>query len=401
MTLALAMFMTLAFTGFLHAEYLTRQISINPLYDDVNPRINNSGQAVWIGNDENDDEIYFFNGVVTQRLTNDNLDVGAPEINDSGWLVWYGSDGGGDWEIFLYDGTSTTQLTNNSFYDSYPKINANGWVTWLGTYTPFAHQVYLYNGTEVQRITSSSYSSENVQINDNGWVVWDRNGQVWLFDGTQIVQISESGGTNPRINNNGWIVWQGTEPEGQQIYLYDGSAITLLMDPPAIEAGDARINDNGYVVWSARPQSTGTSYWRIFLYDGQSTIVLTDGQSNALYPEINNNGMVVWRGANDEHTSTEIYLADAENIVRLTNNNFADEFPQINNLGQVVWQAQVDDADYEIMLATEQAPGWGVGSTVEGTPPVGGSFRAANWLFLLLVPFGMLARRVLRPLKNG
>jgi hypothetical protein len=65
------------------------------------------------------------------------------------------------------------------------------------------------------------------------------------------------------------------------------------------------INDNGYVVW----RGTDNVFDKIFLYDGTSTIELTDDSSHGLGPWINANNDVTWWGRDYGAVGYEIFYA--------------------------------------------------------------------------------------------
>ncbi len=107
-------------TNFLTEEGRERLTNNNT--SDRDPQI--SGQNIaWIGNDGNDDEIYFYdhdNGSVTQLTDNDTYDSN-PYI-DGNNVVWASSDGS-DNEIYFYNGSETIQLTDNDVDDNNPQVS--------------------------------------------------------------------------------------------------------------------------------------------------------------------------------------------------------------------------------------------------------------------------------------
>ena len=87
---------------------------------DRNSQISGKNIA-WIGNDGNDDEIFFYNdenGSVIQLTDNQTYDSN-PQV-DGNSVVWSGSDGN-DREIYLYNGSETIQLTDNDVDDDNPQ----------------------------------------------------------------------------------------------------------------------------------------------------------------------------------------------------------------------------------------------------------------------------------------
>jgi len=96
-----------------------------------------------------------------------------------------------------------------------------------------------------------------------------------------------------------------------------------------------QINDNGYVVWRA-PVGVDDE---IFLYDGSTITQLTDNSYDDRGPKINDDGYVVWYGGEED---TEIFLYDGSTVIQLTDNSYDDLVPKINNDGYVVWYGELD-----------------------------------------------------------
>ena len=104
-----------------------------------------------------------------------------------------------------------------------------------------------------------------------------------------------------------------------------------------------QINDNGYVVW----QEWDGSDWEIFLYNGTTITQLTNNSYDDGYPQINKSGYVVWQEWDGE--DYEIFLYDGTTTKQITHNSYDDGYPQINKNGYVVWQ-EWDGSDSEIFL---------------------------------------------------
>ena len=78
-----------------------------------------------------------------------------------------------------------------------------------------------------------------------------------------------------------------------EIYLDNGITVTKLTDND-LHDQFAQINNNGYIVWQT---DTATSLTELFLYNGSTTIQLTNNKYFYYFsPKINNNGYVVWYG---------------------------------------------------------------------------------------------------------
>ena len=165
----------------------------------------------------------------------------------------------------------------------------------------------------------------------------------------KISQITNDsyGDYSSQINTNGYVVWYKDTGTTGAIFLYDGtSTIQLTNNSYLVYDKIPKINDNGNVVW----ERYDGSHSQIFLYDGTSTIQLSDNSYYNEYPQINNNGYLVWQG--HKGSDYEIFLYDGtgmRTIPLLTDHSYPNLYPQINNNGYVVWQGW-DGSDYEIFL---------------------------------------------------
>ena len=218
-----------------------------------------------------------------------------------------------------------TQLTHNTSYDDYPQINDDGYVVWNGCGT-----------------ADCSF------LGDGGF-------EIFLYNGTSTTQLTNDTYNDryPQINNNGHVVWQGgfrIEYVGgwwmitsyYDIFLYNGTSTIQLTDNDYHDQYP-QISDTGHVVWCG---DDGSDY-EIFLYDGTSTTQLTDNPYDDGYPQINNNGYVVWFGW--DGSDYEIFLYDGTSTTQLTDNAYDDGFEmsdnsydqvQINDSGYVVWHGK-------------------------------------------------------------
>jgi hypothetical protein len=107
-----------------------------------------------------------------------------------------------------------------------------------------------------------------------------------------------------------------------------------------------QISDNGDVVWI---RWDGTDY-EIFLFDSSTgtTTQLTKNDFDDRYPQINASGDVVWHGG-VMFDDLEIFLFNSSTgtTTQLTDNDLDDMDPQINDNGDLVWYV-MDGTDYEI-----------------------------------------------------
>lgn len=84
------------------------------------------------------------------------------------------------------------------------------------------------------------------------------------------------------------------------------------------------------------------------------TVAGIECSANTFYdsdPQLNNSGDVVWTGGylDDDGLRGEIFLYDGSSTVRLSDNPYQDVQPYLNDKGDVVWWER-DDSDYELFL---------------------------------------------------
>jgi len=144
-----------------------------------------------------------------------------------------------------------------------------------------------------------------------------------------------------QINANEYILWQNWDGSDQEIFLYDGTTMTKLAE----NGYYPQLNNNGEVVWETDTE--------IFIYDGVSIAQITDNSYFDVEPQINDNSDIAWHGGT-EYWNTEIFFYDGTTTVQLTNNSYSDGYSQggysqINNNGYVVWPG-FKGLDSEIFL---------------------------------------------------
>jgi hypothetical protein len=101
-------------------------------------------------------------------------------------VVWYGWDGN-EFEIFLWNGVSVQQLTDNNYQDYEPMIH-NGQMVWtIDDASRNSSQIVFWDGASVEQLTCD-YDTQNrhPQIHD-GKVVWESSdgtdSEIFFWDG--------------------------------------------------------------------------------------------------------------------------------------------------------------------------------------------------------------------------
>jgi hypothetical protein len=259
------------------------------LAKDKIPSINDSSHVVWHRCELYDSEIFLFDGISISQLTHNAWDDTRPRINNKDHVVWEGNYAAGDKEIFLFNGSQTIQITDNDTEDSNPEINNSDHVVWAG-FDGNDSEIFLYRDFETIQLTDNEHEDISPDINDKGQIVWcshDGNDkEILLSDTSQTIQLTVNDRDDcfPAINNNGQVVWTG----------YDGN--------------DGKSGEFDF----RRDGNYRFNEFEIFLFDGFKIMELTNNSRNDTFPAINNSGVIVWEGADDDRRYTfndEIYIA--------------------------------------------------------------------------------------------
>ncbi|MEM7758357.1 MAG: carbohydrate-binding protein, partial [Cyanobacteria bacterium P01_A01_bin.40] len=334
-----------------NANFLT-----NNNTSDRDPRIYGQNIA-WIGNDGNDDEIYFYdheNGRVIQLTDNDTYDSN-PDI-DGNNVVWASNDGN-DNEIYFYNGSTTIQLTDNDVDDNNPQIS-NGNVAWLSyegesNYRYYAdNAIYLYDGTNTTRLTDADSVKNDFTLEGDSLVWSDYDGkdsEIYFYDGANTTQltINAISDYSPQISGNN-IVWSAYDDNDSEIYLYNGSEIIQVTDNDSDDSSP-QIDGNN-IVWSN--YNEGDS--EIYFYNGSEVVRVSDNELSDYNPQISGNN-IVWSAydGNDD----EIYFYNGSDITQLTDNDTYDSNPQIDG-NNIAWSGYgADDSEIYLNYVPNLAPG--------------------------------------------
>ena len=297
--------------------------------------INAAGQVVWQQFDGKRWQIWTSNadGTSVRQITNSAFQSWHPDISDSGRIVWDQFDGE-DYEIYSanVDGSSLVRITNNTHNgvgqprdDVWPRINAAGRVVWMG-----------YNGSN--------------------WAIFSANA-----DGSGLVQVSNTGYENeyPQINSAGKVVWQAWLSDWQcELFMANanGTGVQQLTSTGTLNWWP-QINSHNDLVWMQRGNK-----WQIMrrLASGTTT-ALTDGNTNAGYPVIDDNGRVAWQGFDAAHW--QIYLYQNDLLYQVTSTAYDNHAPALASGGSLAWHGQAalgnpNDPNYpgpttEIFTATD------------------------------------------------
>ncbi|MEW6536883.1 MAG: hypothetical protein AB1454_14830 [Candidatus Auribacterota bacterium] len=153
-----------------------------------------------------------------------------------------------------------------------------------------------------------------------------------------------------RIRAFDGLAW-GDWEELSNIYVINTYVIQQLA---YLDVFDPDINNTGMVVWRGDLFDNSIHIASdTYLFNTITTVQLTDFTLFTTSPRINDNGMIIWAASDNldgsAHTGsdTEIYVYDGSAITRLTDNSYDDNTPAMNNSGTIVWSGW-DGTDYEI-----------------------------------------------------
>lgn len=206
-----------------------------------------SGQnVVWngVGN-----TIYLYDGTSTTTLP----DTGVSPHVSGNQVVWESYTGGRKDQINLYDGNSISQIVNNDTVWLQGFFDGNVvWTQWDGN----DYELFRYDGNTTLQITDNDFndrlSSNSVPgsstalsstavdgSGDN--LVWssyvDDNWEIFYYDGTQTIQITDNDidDLNPKISGDR-VVWS-TGGTTSDVFLYEPS-VNSAPDPDSVEFSD-------------------------------------------------------------------------------------------------------------------------------------------------------------------
>ncbi len=365
-------------------------ISDNTL-NNYNPQISGDN-VVWQVYDGNDNEIYFYNGSETTRLTDNDYVDESPKISGDN-VVWQVYDGI-DYEIYSYNGSETTRLTDNDYWDYDPQISGNN-VVWAG-HDGYDYEIYSYNGSETTRLTDNDYWDYDPQISGNN-VVWQgyvgNDHEIYFYNGTNGIttQLTDNdySDESPRISGNN-VVWRGYDGYDYEIYFYNGTTTQLT--------------DNDY--WDESPQISGNNVvWMgyddhgdftgdndIYLYNISSgeTINLSEPKGKEDYvndsePQISGDKVVWVRYVNDPPIANDDTLGGT--FLPNTTTSISKWSLLSNDYGENVWDSKMEVSSSDTATVELDSDG-----NVLFTPKTGLSYpNSATFSYTLEDRFGAVS----------
>ncbi len=105
-----------------------------------------------------------------------------------------------------------------------------------------------------------------------------------------------------------------------------------------------QLNDNGFIVW----QSHDGNDWEIYLYDRNNITQVTDNDYDDYSPQINKSGQIAWIGE-PPFLGKEVYLYYGTNTTQISGNEIGYNYFDLNDNGHIVWSGVPDGgSSYEI-----------------------------------------------------
>ena len=345
----------------------------------------------WNSKNRHDNEIFFYDGNKTIKISNAN--VSYPRIFGEK-VVWAGIDSDGDREIFLYSGKETIQLTNNNVDDTSPKISRNNIIWTIDTVNGIT--ILLDNGQDVIQLNEDNLSNSFPKMSgDNvAWITRDSNKkeELFFYNGKETIQISRNEHQHIyrfQVSENK-VVWTARDSKGKkQIFLYNGKEAIQISENSKIRDSSSR-TEGKKVIWKSKlsnpnsgifldnkktieltrafnlifggdtddldPRILGENVvWKsernLFLYDGREVIQLDNKDKNVRISSLQISGNnIVWTARDSDDygetfpsnvkvgTTREIFLYDGKETIQLTDNHVADYSPQISG-NNIVWQS--------------------------------------------------------------
>jgi|GEM_PF-5131709 len=266
--------------------------------------------------------------ITTINLSNNSLDDEAPSIsgNKVGWSQWQSTN----YDAMYHNGTKIIDLGYSSVFSD-QDIDVSGTkVVWVSKGLMGQSDIYQYDGSNTINLsgdyTDILYNSQP-QVSGNN-VVWVSDEEIYLFNGTQAINLSNNNleDVDPRISG-GKVAWSGWDGNNWEIYFYNGTKTIKLTNNSKTD--DLPQISGNKVVWNRWDGND----WEIYFYNGTKTIQLTNNNYNDEYPSISGNN-VVWSRFDGQ--DTEIYFYNGSKTTKLTNDNYNDATPKISD-NKIAW----------------------------------------------------------------
>ena len=334
---------------------------------------------VWEGYDGIDWEIYFYDGNEDRifQLTDNNTDDRFASVYGQN-VVWAGHDGN-DYEVYLFDYAAyraagspantapyTRRLTFNAYDDKDPQPSDEAVVWWgYDTNSPHDIEIFYYNfaaaaanpAYQPQNISNNNYDDYDPQIS-GAMVTWYASdgidNEIYLYDGTQRVQVTSNGFNDRRPDISGSIVvWEGYDGQDYEIFAFDyATGNTRQITNNTTNDKTPQVSGDN-IVWSGFDGLDWEIYYTNFRGGGSGRNISNNSAFDE-QPRIEGN-RVVWHQFDGSDWEVYFYdLTGEHGPSNVSNNDAFDWYPQVSD-ELIVWRSY-DGEDYEIVIAREGEP---------------------------------------------
>lgn len=261
------------------------------------------GQAAWVGsgspNLSDPSDIYYYDGVAAQNLTNSVSDVNQHPILRDGRIAWLQDDGASQ-RVKLFTGDTTLTLAEP------------------GNATTLIQGYDLSNGAAIAALTDTSTLTSEIVIYDP------------LQQGFTDIAVSDSV-SFPHIDNRLAMWVEGRRQSGPQIKAYRLDTQTIEERPGAYEA----VVDDEEFAWTF---GEAVELGRPVTYE-QMTSDGQNGWEQSRFKPLDD-GSLVW-GNFDNSADMRLFYNDGNSTVQLTDSSVTKDFVMAND-GYVIWRHNFD-----------------------------------------------------------
>jgi len=162
-----------------------------------------------------EDALHSANGIVLQRLTNNESDDLSPVWSPDGTQIAFASNRDGDWDIYVMDtdGTNIRQLTDSPGIETKPSWSPDGSMIAFDSGAGFSRDIFIMD--------SDGRNPEFVVRADGGWPAWSPDGTRIAFFGRlagnpDIYVVNVDGTNMVRMTENNLDDWEPSwSPDGE------------------------------------------------------------------------------------------------------------------------------------------------------------------------------------------
>ncbi len=282
---------------------VTTQLTTNNVHD-LNPRVSSAG-VYWEQGTGVNSEIMFWDGVTTTQLTSNS--VADQNISVSGNRAAWVTGSGANQDIVLWDGTNppvniSGGLTPANWADTTPHVNGNNTV-WTRGSTP-NQRIMRHDGTTVTEVHQGGQFAHADPTSHGNLIAWEQfpndntigaNGrEIYIHDGTDVTRLTDNAHPDfdPQVYGDS-VVWWGGVFNNNQVFLWDGDEIQQLSNTGLNQFPKI---DGDYIVWQGWAGFGTGQPLQIFFWDGEETHQITSTTFGNSVPQISGNH-VVWQGS--------------------------------------------------------------------------------------------------------